>query len=102
MTAKDSPVPAPTDAWPPAPHFHDDSGAVRFWVQTVDGRHVGASVSRQTLHFRFRAAMGGDDALASYLGHKAEIDAAVLRRLANGSLEPVMLREPDLSAPIKR
>jgi len=92
-------VPSSPDAWPPAPYFHDDSGAVRFWVHTDDGQDIGASISRQALHFRFRAEMGGADALASYLTHKQAIDAAVRRRLAKGSLEPVMLRESDLAAP---
>ena len=81
----------------PEPFFHDDSGAVRFWVRTEAGAVVGASVPRQALHFRFKAAIGGGDSLETYLAHRGAIDAAVLRRIAKGSIEPVMLREPDLA-----
>jgi hypothetical protein len=84
---------------PPSPFFHDESGAVRFWVRVGDGTFVGASISRQTLHFRFRADINGADALATYLAHQDEIDAAAMRRIAAGSIEPVMLREADVAAP---
>ncbi len=83
---------------PPSPFFHDDSGAVRFWVLTDSGSYVGATISKQTLHFRFRADLSGSDALATYTAHREEIDAAVRRRVARGSIEPVMLRESDVAA----
>ena len=41
----------------------------------------------------------GGTALATYLANAAEIDAAVRRRVAAGSIEPVMLREHDLPLP---
>jgi len=86
---------------PPA-FFHDPSGAVRFWVSTEDGGFVGASISKTTLHFRFKADPSGADALATYTIYREEIDAAVRRRIASGSLEPVMLRKSHVtSAPGK-
>lgn len=79
----------------PEPFVHDESGAVHFWVQTPAGDMVGAIVRKAALHFRFRAAASGADALTTYQAHQAEIDAAVLRRIAAGSIEPVILREAD-------
>ena len=90
-----NPHPAPRPL--PEPYFHDDSGTVRFWVRTEAGDAVGASIARQVLHHRFKAAIGGVDALDSYLEHRATVDAAVLRRVARGSIEPVMVREHDLA-----
>ena len=79
------------------PFFHEASGAVRFWV-LVDGLLVGASIGKETLHYRYQAHMTDDDPLSTYTAHAAEIDAAVRRRVATGSIEPVMLREPDVRA----
>ncbi len=79
-------------------YFHEDSNAVRFWVE-VEGRTFGASVSRQALQHRFHAGAPLADPLATYVEHAAEIDAAVQRRVASGSIEPVMLREFDLRSP---
>ena len=81
----------------PTPFFHNDSGAVRFWVLLDDGETIGASISMRALHYRFRATMDGSDAVATYTANRTEIDAAVRRRVANGSLEPVMLREHDVA-----
>jgi hypothetical protein len=78
-----------------AAYFHDDSASVRFWVE-VDGQSIGASISRQTLHYRFQPQRSDDEPLATYQAHIAEIEAAVRSRVAAGSLEPVMLREHDL------
>lgn len=83
----------------PPPFFHADSGAVRFWVLDDAGQSVGASVSKEALHYRFNSGLAGTEALASYLLHRADIDAAVRRRIASGSIEPVMLRERDMAAP---
>lgn len=79
------------------PFFHADSGAVRFWVD-VDGALVGASVSGRTLHYRYRPTAQGEDPLETYKTHAADLDAAVRRRVAQGAIEPVMLREFDLRA----
>ncbi len=83
----------------PAPHLHDDSASVRFWVLSDAGQQVGATISKQTLHYSFGAQLSGADALAVYTKNREVIDAAVRRRIAGGSIEPVMLRERDLPAP---
>lgn len=80
------------------PFFHQDSATVRFWV-LVEGQLVGASIGKQTLHYRYQPQMTDDDPLATYTAHSAEIDAAVRRRVASGSIEPVMIREFDVRAP---
>jgi Protein of unknown function (DUF1488) len=81
---------------PPAPFFHDASGALRFWVLTDAARFIGATITREALHFLFQGKASGEDAVATYLQHRREIDDAVLRRVAAGSIEPVMLREADM------
>jgi hypothetical protein len=78
-----------------APFFHEASGAVRFWI-LVDGTPLGASISREALHHRYRPTTHGDDPLETYLANAADIELAVRRRLAQGSREPVLLREYDL------
>ena len=80
----------------PAPFFHQDSQAVRFWVQVPGGAPIGAILTKQLLHYRFEAKADGSDAVALYEKHRSDIDAAVLSRVASGSIEPVMLREHDL------
>ncbi len=82
----------------PPPTFHLDSGALRFWVATPAGATIGAILSPRVLHHRFHARMDGSDAVAIYETHREAIDAAVLRRVSGGSIEPVMLREHDLPA----
>lgn len=77
------------------PFFHDASATVRFWVE-VDGNVLGASVGREALHHRYRPGAEGEDPLETFRQHTAEIEAAVRRRVAAGSREPVMLREYDL------
>ncbi|MEO5669550.1 MAG: DUF1488 family protein [Ramlibacter sp.] len=81
-----------------APFFHESSGTVRFWVE-VDGVPLGASVSREALHHHYRPTALGEDPLETYQANAADIEAAVRRRIAQGSREPVMLREYDLRAP---
>jgi len=61
----------------------------------VEGRAVGASIARETLRYHFRTGEGADP-METYGRHVEEIDAAVRRRLAQGAMEPVMLREYDL------
>ncbi|HSI56032.1 MAG TPA: DUF1488 family protein [Ideonella sp.] len=80
-----------------APFFHEASGTVRFWVQ-IDDQLVGASIRKETLHYRFQAHSNNDEPLATYTANSAEIDDAVKRRFAAGSIEPVMLRDPDVRA----
>ena len=80
-----------------APFFHESSGTVRFWVLVADVL-VGASIGKETLHYRYQPQRSDDDALETYLQNSAEIDAAVRRRFAAGSREPVMLRDVDVRA----
>lgn len=80
---------------PIAPFFHADSASVRFWVE-VEGVLVGATVGKAALHYRFNPGRQDDEPLATYLAHAVEIDDVVRRRVAGGSIEPVMLREFDL------
>ena len=77
--------------------FHTDSACVRFWVQ-VGEQWVGATVGKAALHYRFMPNATDDDPLATYRAHAGEIDEVVRRRVAGGSIEPVMLREFDLRA----
>lgn len=88
----------PTDQVLPEPFVHEESGAVRFWVRTVAGQTMGAILRQQVMHYRFQADPSGIDALKTYLDRRAQIDAAVLRRVAMGSIEPVILREADFDA----
>jgi hypothetical protein len=85
-----------TDAALPPPWFHQESGGVRFWVAVPGGKPIGAILSKQVLHYRFNARADGSDAVALYEAHRAIIDAAVLSRVASGSIEPVVIREHDL------
>lgn len=78
--------------------FHEASETVRFWVD-VDGREMGASVGRMALHHRYRPNAQGEDPLETFRENRADIEAAVRRRVSQGSLEPVMLREYDLRVP---
>ena len=80
------------------PFFHDLSGTVRFWV-LVDGVLVGASIGKETLHYRYKPHARDDNALSTYLQNAVEIDGAVQRRVAGGSREPVMLRDADVRSP---
>jgi len=82
----------------PEPYFHADSDTVRFWVP-VNGELMGSSINRQVLHFHFRPNAKDDVPLETYTQHAVEIASAVERRVAQGSREPVMLREFDLRKP---
>jgi len=93
MTESHDPTPAAPVADPA--FFHSDSDSVRFWVQTSAGL-TGATVSRYTLHHRYQPDARDDDPLETHRAHLAELEAAVRRRVANGSIEPVVLREFDL------
>jgi hypothetical protein len=79
------------------PFFHAVSGTVRFWVR-VDEQFVGASIGKEVLHYRYRPNVSDDDPLATYTQNAAEIDAAVRKRVAKGSREPVMLQDSDVRA----
>ena len=76
--------------------FHEASGSVRFSV-LVEGQPVSAGIGREILRYHYRTAEAADP-METYGMHIDELDAAVRRRLAAGSMEPVMLREHDLRA----
>jgi hypothetical protein len=77
------------------PYLDEPSSTVRFCV-LVDGNPLRASIGTAALHYRFRPTATGEDPLETFRANEREIEAAVLRRLAGGSLEPVMLREFDV------
>src|SRR6187399_253770 len=77
--------------------FHESSGTVRFWV-LIGEQHVGASVGKETLHYRYHPTGRDDTPLSTFADNLQEIHAAVRRRVADGSVEPVMLRDVDLRA----
>jgi hypothetical protein len=81
------------------PFFHEPSGTVRFYTE-IRGIPVGGSISRETLHHRFTPQAVGEDPMATYTAHAQVIEQAVRRRVASGSIEPVMLREFDLREPV--
>jgi hypothetical protein len=90
--------PSATQAVPtPEPFHHLPSGTVRFWV-SVNGQFVGASIRREILHYRYHATRTDDDPMTTYAANLAELHAAVRRRVAKGSIEPVMLRDADIQA----
>lgn len=79
------------------PFFDQASATVRFWV-TQDGQPpVAASIGGATLRYHFQAQGVGDELVAAYVAHAGQIDDAVRRRLAAGSREPVILRDPDVA-----
>jgi len=85
------------NATPPGPFHHLPSGTVRFWV-LVDGQFMGASIRRETLHYRYHPGRTGEDPMVTFAANLDEIHAAVRRRVAKGSIEPVMLRDADIRA----
>lgn len=92
----------PTDALTPQPFFHPDSGAVRFWVAMPGGTSIGAIVRKEILHYCFQGNLAGEGALDTFQSHRAEIEGAVRQRAAQGSIEPVLLREADFGARVRR
>lgn len=90
-----TPVPAPPlgEAF-----FHEPSDTVRFQVAQA-GAAVHASVSRQALRHHFGAGESQADLLTCFQAHSRQIHAVVLRRLGEGALEPVMLREAHFTLP---
>ena len=84
----------------PDAFLHTDSGAVRFWV-VIDSVPVGTIIRTDTLHHRFAPGRSDDLPLATYQAHATEIAEAVCRRVAAGSIGPVLLREHDLAAPAR-
>lgn len=82
----------------PSAFFDLASGSVRFWVD-VDQVPVGAIISKETLHYRYRPDRMDDVALETYSAHVAALHAAVRLRVRAGAREPVILRSPDICPP---
>jgi hypothetical protein len=80
---------------------HEGSESIRFWVQ-VDDKRIGASVKKSALHFRFAPNAVDEDPMSTFRKNQACLEEAVRRRVAGGSLEPIMLREPDLPSAFGR
>jgi hypothetical protein len=78
-----------------SPFFHEGAREVRFSV-IVDQASVWASIGQATLRYHFHPTAHEDDPMKTFMAHEIEIKAAVRRRVAAGSLQPVMLRESDL------
>jgi hypothetical protein len=78
-----------------SPFLHEASGTIRFWV-LIEGELVGASVSRESLHYRYRPDARDEDPLETFKTNSAHLEATVRHRVAGGSLKPVLLREFDL------
>ena len=83
---------------PPDPYFHADTDCVRFWV-TVGDLPVGASIARRVLAHGLSNGSAAQDPLQTYTANAAALADAVRRRVAGGSIEPVMIREADLAGP---
>lgn len=77
------------------PYFHEASGTVRFWVPDGDAG-IGASVGTEVLTYCFRDRVREEAPLKIYAAHRDQIHAAVMKRVAEGAREPVMLKRHDL------
>ena len=90
-------VPSLATRGAPAAFYHQDSEAVRFWVPIADG-FVGARIRRAVLQYRFRPERSDEEPIETYGRHSAEPGAALQRRVAQGSIEPVIQRDFDLGS----
>lgn len=81
----------------PAAFYDLGSGSIRFWV-LVGEQFIGATVRRESLHYRYSPHGTNDDPLQTFEAHAEELEGIVRRRVAGGSREPVMLRDHDLMA----
>ena len=76
------------------PIFHDAARTVRFWVP-VNGVAVCAMVDEATLRCCFVPPQPRESALSLVGAHQKELDDIVRRKIAAGSVEPVMLHDSD-------
>ncbi len=77
------------------PYLHEASGSLRFWVPAGDAG-IGAIIGLEVLSYCFRGRTDQGDPLKIYAAHRDQIHAAVLRRMAEGAREPVILKRHDL------
>lgn len=80
-------------------YFHADSNSIRFWVRVAE-LPVGASIPCRLLFEHFQPDLAEGDAMQVFAAHSQALTDAVKRRVAGGSIEPVMLRAHDLSPPL--
>ena len=80
-------------------YYHADSNSIRFWVR-VRELPVGASIPCRLLYAHFQPDHSEGDGMQLFAAHADELAEAVRRRVEGGSIEPVMLRERDLTPPL--
>jgi predicted secreted protein len=80
-----------------SPYFDLGTGRLRFWVTIDDSSHLGATITKETLHYRFHGQQDGSDAVAVYQANSQCINDAVRRRADAGAREPIVLRDFDVA-----
>lgn len=81
----------------PAASYHQDLAAPRLLVAVADG-FVGASIRSTSLRYCSNPESFNEELSEIYARHVVDLDTAVWLRVAQGSIERVMLRESDLKA----
>lgn len=79
------------------PYYAEDTDGVHFEVE-VEGHWVLGYVGRKTLHQVYGPIESQAQCLATYLEHRAEIDAAARRRVLADGPESVLLRRDEIVA----
>lgn len=92
MRPTEQPRPAMSDL---IPYYAVDTDGVHFEVE-IEGIWIQAYVSRRVLCLAYGPSESNEDCLALYLGHRADIDAAVRRRVQICGLESVLVRDHEL------
>jgi hypothetical protein len=80
-----------------SPYFDLGTGRLRFWVPVDDNPSFGATITKETLHYRFNGQPDGSDALSIYQVNSQCINDAVRRRASAGAREPIVLRDVDVA-----
>ena len=78
------------------PFVEQGNSAIEFRV-ICRGQQVRVDVPRETLNQRFGVRETRHGMLMAYEAHRAEIDAAVIRRAAEGGTGVVVVRPQDLN-----
>lgn len=81
------------------PYFSQDTDGVHFQV-CADGQFVQAYVGRAALSKVCGAVRPGPDCLSAYVRHRAEIEAAVVRRVRLEGPETVLVQAADFASGI--
>lgn len=80
------------------PYYAEDTDGVHFEVE-VEGQWVLAYVGRKILHQAYGPIESKAQCLATYLEHRARIEAAARRRVLADGQETVLLRRQEIIAP---